>query len=132
MLLLATRWWVSDGSDDYFAQVEHLLQSEPARVPELLQAMVQTGEPGTLKKIGTGPIESLQMGIEFGYREEPSTLDLLIAAELTPAQLREVLSGVYVDILDEMDARHRLEAFLPAIDLEWLLDNEAPGRRDHF
>jgi hypothetical protein len=130
MLMLATRWWDSDGSDDYFGRVQEVLETEIALVPELLKAMVQTGGPGALKRIGTGPVEELQMNLEFGYREGPPTLDLVIAANLDPVDLREVLAGVYVDILEKMGARERLAGLMSPNDLEWLLDDDAPGRRD--
>ncbi|MCU1550662.1 MAG: hypothetical protein JWR36_1222 [Glaciihabitans sp.] len=94
MKVLAQKWWESDGSDDYFGRVSDILSDEPALAPQLLRAMVATGTPGLLSRIGTGPVEELQMNLESGYRDSPATLDLVIAADLKPDDLEDVLPAI--------------------------------------
>ena len=130
MLRIAEGWWTSDGSDDVFGEVEDILDNEPAKVPALLRAMVDTAPEGQLHRIGTGPIESLEMGIEFGWRKKPATMELLLAANLTAPELLEVLRGAWPSYIVEMDVARWLGGILTHEQLEWLRTEDAPGRHD--
>ena len=103
MLRIAKGWWTSDGSDDVFGEVEDILHGKPAKVPDLLRALVDAAPEGQLHRIGTGPIETLEMGIELGWRKEPATMELLLAAKLTASEMFEVLRGAYPSYIVEMD-----------------------------
>ena len=128
VLLSLRRSTAMDGSDDDFSEVMRIVEEDVELVPELLRAMVATAPAGKLARIGTGPIEDLQMGIEFGYRTEPLTIDLIIAADLTPDVLFAVLKGAYASYLAEMDIDVRLRGKLSDEQIAWLLREDIPGR----
>ena len=130
MLRIAKGWWTSDGSDDVFGEVEDILHGKPAKVPDLLRALVDAAPEGQLHRIGTGPIETLEMGIELGWRKEPATMELLLAAKLTASEMFEVLRGAYPSYIVEMDVARWLGGILTNEQLEWLRSEDAPGRHD--
>jgi hypothetical protein len=130
LLRIAKGWWTSDGSDDVFGEVEDILNDEPAKVPDLLRAMVDTAPEGRLHRIGTGPIETLEMGIEYGWRQQPATMELLLAAKLTAPEMFEVLRGAWPSYIVEMDVARWLGGILTNEQLEWLRTEDAPGRHD--
>ena len=130
MLRIAKGWWTSDGSDDVFGEVEDILHGKPAKVPDLLRALVDAAPKGRLHRIGTGPIETLEMGIELGWRKEPATMELLLAAKLTASEMFEVLRGAYPSYIVEMDVARWLDGILTKEQLEWLRSEDAPGRHD--
>ncbi len=130
MLRIAKGWWTSDGSDDVFGEVEDILHGKPAKVPDLLRALVDAAPEGQLHRIGTGPIETLEMGIELAWRKEPATMELLLAAKLTASEMFEVLRGAYPSYIVEMDVARWLGGILTNEQLEWLRSEDAPGRHD--
>lgn len=130
MLQIAKGWWTSDGSDDVFGEAEDILHNDAAKVPGLLRAMVDTAPEGRLHRIGTGPIESLEMSIEHGWRKQPATMELLLAAKLSAPEMFEVLRGAYPSYIVEMDVAHWLDGILTNEQLEWLRTEDAPGRHD--
>ncbi len=130
ILRIAHGWWTSDGSDDVYGEVEHIIDKEPAKVPDLLRAMVDTAPEGRLHRIGTGPIERLEMGIEFGWRKKPATMELLLAANLTASELFEVLRGAWPSSIVEMDVARWLDGILTHEQLEWLRTEDALVRHD--
>jgi len=128
MLRLARGWWASDGSEDYFDRVEEILDTDPSKVPELIRAMVDTAPEGRLARIGTGPVETLQMAMEFGWRETPTTMELVLAAELTPAELFGVLKGAYPNYIVDMDVARWTAGILTAEQVAWLSKPGGQGR----
>jgi hypothetical protein len=130
MLRIAQGWWISDGSDEVFGEVEDILDEHPSKVPELLRAMVDAAPQGQRHRIGTGPIETLEMGIENGWRTEPATMELLLAAKLTPAELFDVLKGAWPSYLVSMDVARWLEGILTDEQVTWLSSEDAQSRHD--
>jgi hypothetical protein len=130
LLRIAEGWWTSDGSDDVSGEVEDILHGKPGTVPDLLRAMVDSAPEGRLHRIGTGPIETLEMGIEFGWRTEPSTMELLLAAKLSPSELFAVLRGAWPSYIVEMDVARWAQGILSDDQVEWLSTDDAQGRHD--
>lgn len=79
--------------------------------------------------LGPAIIETLEMNIDLGFRKGPSrTLQMVLAAGLSKGQLLEVLSGAYSSYLAAMHIDDVLSDVLTKQELEWLLDDSAPGR----
>jgi hypothetical protein len=70
------------------------------------------------------------MGIEFGKRTNPATMELLLAAKLTAPELFEVLRGAWPSYIVEMDVARWLDGTLTNEQLEWLRTEDALGRHD--
>jgi hypothetical protein len=125
---LATRWWVSDGTDTAFDEVLRIERDDHAVLPALISALVATAPQGVTAYVGTTLVESLAMDVERGDLPAHVPLDLVLAAGLDRGQLFAVLSGAYADLLRTIDAGERLVGHLTRRQIDWLLDDAAPHR----
>jgi hypothetical protein len=118
---IARHWW-RQNEWDYFAEyVSQILEHRTDLVPRLLRSLVKAAPAEGPRQVGPSIVEELEINAELAGR--PSrTIDLIIAARLAPDQLFEILRGVWVDYLENMDVRHRLAANLPTESIDWLLD----------
>lgn len=129
LLELARLRWLSDGSDEAFDRVWEITHEHHELVPALIRAMITTAPRGRLPFIGTSIIEDLFNDAQDRGQTDAS-VDLLLAAQLSTDHLFAILSGIYPEILLEMDAEHRLAGHLSAQQIAWLLNPDALGRRE--
>jgi hypothetical protein len=124
----AERWWPSQGDDEAYDAVSQILQDRHDLVPGLIRALVDAAPGGGLPFIGTSLIEDLVMQTEFDGLPTHRVLDLLLAADLDARVVFGILSGVYAELLAEINADARLRGVLPPEQIAWLLNPEAPER----
>ena len=110
------------GAWDYDSDRAYRMSERHHMIPALIRATVATARPPWgLPYIGTWYVEHLIM--DFEHQGTPDrTIELLLAARLTPDQLIAVLSGVYPDMLDEIGAFERLAGILSDERRAWLVD----------
>lgn len=125
---IAERWWPSRGDDEAYDAVSRIVEARHDLVPELLRALVETAPGGGLPFIGTTLIEDLIMQTEFDGLPSHRVVDLLLAADLDAKVVFGILSGVYAELLAEIDADARLRGVLSPEQMAWLLNSEAPER----
>jgi hypothetical protein len=124
----AQRWWPSQGNDEAYDVVSRIVQYRHDLVPDLIRALVDTAPGGGLPFIGTSLIEDLVMQTEFDGLPTHRVVDLLLAADLDARVVFGILSGVYAELLAEINAAVRLRGVLPPEQIAWLLNSEAPER----
>lgn len=131
---LARAYWAAplyDGSDGHpFDEINDVLDlSSDARVSAMLGALALSA-PDERKRayIGTWCLENLET--LRGESSPGESVRLLVAAGLDAKDLFRVLSGVYPDLLEVMGAPGILAGTLPTEQIAWLIDPNAPGRRD--
>lgn len=92
-------------------RVQDIIWNRHELVPSLLRALAETAPTGQLHMIGVGELEDLSMAASHRGIEDP-TIDLLIAADIPPDALLEILSGPWPDYLERWRAAERLRGIL--------------------
>lgn len=129
---LAAAWWQSDGTSDAFESVEQMIMRDRASLPAFIRAAVRTVPAGMkISYIGTYILESVHI-LDDSEGVPDQTLDVLLAADLEPSQMIEILAGVYPHMLKELDLTDRLARILPSDRIAWLLNDAADGRREYL
>jgi hypothetical protein len=124
---LAAAWWVSDGTTPSYDQVDDIVRSDHELLPSLIAALAATAPTGALEYIGTTVVEDLAIMVREGDLADTEAIRLMLASQLTPAQLFSVLSGAYADLLLTLDGLCGTP--LSSHQVDWLLDEHAPNRR---
>jgi len=127
VLELAKAYWSEPLGGDAWGEVtsDHAHGNTP-ELPRLIAALAATApSEQSWSTIGTGPIESLHYGGATGA--EIATV--LRATELSAVTLTGILKGVWPDLLEALGMRVHLRGLLSTAQIDWLLDDSAPGRR---
>ena len=121
---LAANCWRPGGEG--WEEVDRLEREEPETVPAIIRALVASAPDGALSYIGVQILEDLAELAEEEGRVD-TALDVLIAAQLTPADSFEILAGPYPHYLERWRVRERFAATFTSAQLDALSDWE--GRR---
>ncbi len=89
---LAADCWRKGG--DGWEEVDRLEREEPESLPVLIRALATSAPDGALSYIGVQILEDLAELAEEEGRDD-TAIDVLIAAQLTPADTFEILAGPY-------------------------------------
>jgi hypothetical protein len=116
---LAIAWWLRDL--DATDEVDRLAREQPQQLPSLIQALAAGAPEGALSYIGVTILEDLSELAGRDERDDPS-IDVLAAADLTPADTLEILSGPYPHYLDRWRVRERFATTFSASQFDALED----------
>ena len=116
---LAANCWSSDL--DGWDEVNRLMHEQPETLPEIIRALVASAPDGALSYIGVQILEDLAELAEAEARDDPA-IDVLIAAQLTPADTFEILTGPYPHYLERWEVRERFASTFSAAQLDVLMD----------
>ena len=109
---LAAECWRQGG--DGWEEVDRLEREEPVSLPAVIRALVASAPDGALSYIGVQILEDLAELSKAEARDDPA-MDVLIAAQLNPADTFEILAGPYPEYLDQWGIRERFATvFSPA------------------
>jgi hypothetical protein len=124
---LAADCW-REGVDDW-EEVDRLEREEPERLPAVIRALAASAPDGALTYIGVQILEDLAELAEEEGRDDIA-MDVLLAAQLTPAETFEILAGLYPHYLERWGVRDRFASIFSAAQLDALLDwGGRSGRR---
>ena len=124
---LAADCWRKGG--DGWEEVDRLEREEPESLPVLIRALATSAPDGALSYIGVQILEDLAELAEEEGRDD-TAIDVLIAAQLTPADTFEILAGPYPHYLDRWGVRERFSSTFTPSQLDALLDwGGRSGRR---
>lgn len=126
MHVLAARWWLSGSGDDAYEEVWEIVNQRSEALPELISALVATAPAGESRYVGTAILEELIVAEKAG--SGASALEFRFDANLARANLFEVLSGVYCELLSKARLAELGSTHLSPTQIEWLLDPNASGR----
>jgi hypothetical protein len=122
---LAGSCWRSDPGG--WDEVNRLMHEEPETLPEIVRALAASAPVGALSYIGVQILEDLAELAEAEGGND-TAMDVLIAAQLTPADTFEILAGPYPHYLERWGVRERFASTFSAAQLDALLN--WGGRRD--
>jgi hypothetical protein len=124
---LAAECWRKGG--DGWEEVDRLEREEPESIPAVIRALAASAPDGALSYIGVQILEDLAELSKAEARDDPA-MDVLIAAQLSPAETFEILAGPYPEYLDRWGIRERFATTFTASQLDGLLDwGGRSGRR---
>jgi len=122
---LAAAWWLRNlnAADE----VDRITREQQDQLPSLIRSLASGAPVGALSYIGITILEDLSDFAHDEGHDDPS-IDVLIAADLPPAQTLEILSGPYRHYLDRWGVRERLATTFSSAQFDALEDWD--GRRD--
>lgn len=124
---LAADCWSKSGAG--WEEVDRLEREQPETLPAIIRALAATAPEGTLSYIGVQILEDLAELAEAEGGDDMA-MDVLIGAQLTPAETFEILAGPYPHYLERWGVRERFASTFSAAQLDALLDwGGRSGRR---
>jgi len=116
---LAAAWWRRDV--DAADEVDRLTTEDRQNLPTLIRALATCAPDGALSYIGVTIMEDLAELAE-GRGSDDKAMDVLIAADLAPAQTLEILSGPYPQYLAKWRVRDRFAGTFSSAQFDALED----------
>jgi hypothetical protein len=123
---LAVECWRKDG--DGWEEVDRIEREEPESLPAVIRALVNTAPDGAISYIGVQVLEDLAEHSRAEARDDPA-MDVLIAAQLSPADTFEILAGPYPEHLDQWRIRERFATVFSPAQFDALEDWPARSNR---
>lgn len=116
---LAADWWRAD--DDAREEADRIVLEQLQEVPALIRALAARAPEGALSYIGVTVMEDLaEAAVEAAC--DDTSIDLLIAAGLSPADTFEILCGPYPKYLESWGVRERFATVFSDAQLDALED----------